>query len=131
MKSLDDAAKALGMLVPKVAKKTLIQMQSEISSTAVSPRDTGRFRSNWYAAKNNPERSTNKDTDEPRTDAVQLSESKGSTYYLSNNLPYAAGLAYGGKAVSQPKNWFPSFVNGRVPNIVKQAQAESNKELDL
>ena len=131
MKNLDDAAKALGLLTPKVAKKTLIQMQSEISSTAVSPRDTGRFRSNWYAGKNTPDRSTTEATDQPQTDAVELSESKGAKYYLSNNLPYAAGLAYGGKAVSQPKNWFPSFINSRVPNIVRQAQAEANRELGL
>jgi len=114
-----------------VIKRTLIQTQSELSSTKVSPRDEGRFRSNWFATSGRPSDATTEALDEPRTDANDLKLDYNKTYYLTNNLPYADGLCYGGRAVSQPKNWYQSFINARYRKIFEDAAKKAEKEAGL
>ena len=126
-----DIAGKLRKYAQLVVKRSLIETQSELSSTAVSPRDTGRFRSNWFASSTSPSGATTEATDNPQTDAQGLELDYNKTYYLTNNLPYAQGLCYGGKAVSQPKNWYPTFINGRIPKIIEQASAQAEKEAGL
>jgi hypothetical protein len=66
-----------------------------------SPVDTGRFRANWQSEIGQAATGV-KDSEDP-TGATAINEaaakiaglSAGQTFYLANNLPYAAALEYG------------------------------------
>ncbi len=102
--------------------ETLITTQAELGSTNVSPYDTGRFRSSWFAAEG---QSSNEeapvDADSPNTDARGLGIDSSKEYHLTNNLPYAQSVSIEGNVVSQPKTWFTSFRNQRIPEISNAA----------
>jgi hypothetical protein len=49
-------------------------------------------------------------------------------YHLTNSLPYAQAVAIEGKVVSQPKTWFHSFMNERVPKIIRAATRVAGAE---
>ena len=114
--------KALGEL----QKETIVTTQSRLSSSAVSPIDSGRLRSSWFAAEgsaSNAEASVGANS--PNTDARGLGIDPKKTYHLTNNLPYAQRVALEGHVVAKPTNWFTSFRDQTIPKI----QAEAAKTI--
>jgi hypothetical protein len=120
--------KALDALQAEV----IITCQSELGSTKVSPYDTGRLRSSYFAAEGSPSREVAPEgADSPNTDANGLKVDAEKTYFISNSLPYMQAVALEGKVVSQPKNWFIDFVNVRVPKIQNAAARVVKQEFSL
>jgi hypothetical protein len=112
--------------------ETLITIQSELGSTKVSPYDTGRFRSSWFASEGIPSSEVAPEgADSPNTDATGLQVDSSKTYYLTSNLPYAQAVAIEGKVVSQPTTWFTDFLNSRVPKIADTAAKVTKAAFDL
>lgn len=115
-------------------KGTLVQMQKELGTTKVSPVDTGRFRSSWFAkadvksTEEVPEQSGPTYSYKPQTDAVDLKLDYKLTYYLSNNLDYAEPVV-GGRVVSKSPGWFNSFLGNRYPKIVDAAVRAAKKRI--
>ena len=120
--------KHLKKALDRLQAETLITVQSELGSTKVSPYDTGRFRSSWFASEGASTGAVAPEgTDSPNTDATGLRVDASKTYTISNSLPYAQSVAIEGKVVSQPANWFFDFQNARVPKI-QEAAARVVKE---
>ena len=111
--------------------ETVITVQRELGSKDISPYDTGRFLSNWFAGESAPDRSTTEATDSPQTDAQGLDYDTRKTYFLSNNLPYAEVVAIEGKVVSQETTWFKDFRSSRIPKIQAEAARQIKREYDL
>jgi hypothetical protein len=112
--------------------ETLITTQAELGSTRVSPYQTGRFRSSWFAAEGSASSAVAPEgTDSPNTDATGLRVDSSKEYHLTNSLPYAQSVAIEGKVVSQPANWFIDFTNTRVPKIQDAAARVVKREYDL
>lgn len=112
-------------------KQTVITAQKRLGSAAVSPIDTGRFRSSWFATSGRPSRSVaSEGSKSPNTDANGLKIDPKETYYLTNNLPYAQRLCYEGWAVSKPKTWFVDFT-ATIPSIMKKAETVAKRKYDL
>jgi hypothetical protein len=126
--------KALDALQSEV----LITTQSELGSAAVSPIDTGRFRSSWFAAEGSasnavaPEGASN-----GNDDAVGLKVDSSKNYHLTNNLPYAEAIAVEGRTnpeknqKSKPAGWFKEFRDQRIPKIQAEAARQIKSEFDL
>jgi hypothetical protein len=116
----------------RVVAESLITMQSELGSTKVSPYDTGRFRSSWFAAEGSASSAVAPEgADSPNTDATGLRVDSSKQYHITNSLPYAQAVAIEGKVVSQPTTWFTDFLNSRVPKIVDTAAKVTKAEFDL
>ena len=112
--------------------ETLITVQAELSSTAVSPYDEGRFRSSWFAAEGTPSRDVAPEgADSPNTDATGLRVDSRKDYYLSNSLPYSQAVTVEGKTVSQPTTWWKDFRSSRIPKIQKEAAEQVKRAYDL
>lgn len=110
----------------------LVTSQAELGSTAVSPYDTGRFRSSWFAAESQSSNEVAPEgADSPNTDAMGLKVDSRKEYFLTNNLPYAESVAIEGKVVSQPKTWFTDFRNQRLPKIADAAHRVIKQRYDL
>ena len=119
---------ALGAL----QRETLITTQARLSSTAVSPIQTGRLRSSWFAAEGGPSGDVApKGANSPQTNASGLQMDPRKEYHLTNNLPYAQAVALDGKVVSKPSDWFTSFVNTEVPRIQAKAAQVVKKRFEL
>ncbi|MFZ9570472.1 MAG: hypothetical protein ACO28M_11595 [Vulcanococcus sp.] len=115
-------AKHLKDSLSNLQAETLITAQSELGSTKISPYDTGRFRSSWFATEGTASGDVaSVGTDSPNTDATGLKVDAYRNYYLTNNLPYAQSIAIEGKVVSQPATWFTDFRNSRLPKIQETA----------
>lgn len=115
-----------------LAAQVIITTQAELGSSRVSPVDTGRMRSSWFAAEGAPSNEVAAEgTDAPRDDARQLRVDSTKEYHLTNNLPYAQSVAIEGKVVSKPANWFIDFTNVRVPKIQEAAARVVKREFDL
>lgn len=111
--------------------EVLITTQAELGNEAVSPRNTGRFRSSWFAAEGTPSREVAPEgTDEANDDAKGLRIDGEKTYFLSNSLQYAQYVVAGDTVVSQPKTWFTDFTSVRVPKIVDGARRVATKEFE-
>lgn len=120
--------KALNSLQAEV----LVTVQAELGSAAVSPIDTGRFRSSFFATEGPSTGAVAPEgTDSPNTDATGLRVDASKTYTISNSLPYAQSVAIEGNVVSKPKNWFIDFVNVRVPKIQNAAAKAVKANFDL
>ena len=112
--------------------ETLITAQAELGSTDISPRDTGRFRSSWFAAEGSPSGAVaSEGSDSPNTDARGLRVDSEKTYHLTNSLPYSQSVAIEGRVVSASPNWFHDFRNRRLRQIQQQAAKTSKKAFDL
>jgi hypothetical protein len=115
-----------------LAAQVIITTQAELGSSKVSPVDTGRMRSSWFAAEGAPSSEVAAEgTDAPRNDARQLRVDSTKEYHLTNNLPYAQKVAVEGHVVSKPANWFVDFVNTRIPKIQEAAARVVKQEFDL
>ncbi len=117
-----DNAKDLERHLKKAADallaETLITTQAELGSTKVSPYDTGRFRSSWFAAEGQSSDDVAPEgADIPNTDARGLEIDSSKEYHITNNLPYAQSVTIEGNVVSQPKTWWTEFRNQRIPEI--------------
>ena len=120
--------KALDSLVAEV----LITTQAELGSARVSPVDSGRMRSSWFAAEGSSSDAVAAEKDNsPNTDATGLRVDATKEYHLTNNLSYVQYVALEGKAVSKPKNWFIDFVNVRIPKIQNAAARVTKQAFDL
>ena len=123
--------KAMDTLQFEVIKAT----QAQIGSDAVSPVDTGRFRSSWFAAEGQASSEVAPEgTNKPNDDAKGLRVDSSKTYHLTNSLPYAVPIAlgenlppsWGGKARAKPRGWFTLFRNETIPQI-QQTTAKAVK----
>jgi hypothetical protein len=127
-----DLERHLKKALDRLQAETLITTQAELGSTKVSPVDTGRFRSSWFAAEGSSSGAVAPEgTDSPNTDATGLRVDADKQYHLTNNLPYAQRLCVEDYAVSKPKNWFIDFANVRVPKIQEAAARVVKQEFDL
>ena len=111
--------------------ETIITTQSELGSTAVSPVNTGRFRSNWFAAEGSASRQTTEAVNSPQTDATGLRIDSRKDYHLTNSLPYAQSVTVEGKVVSKPTTWWKDFRSSRIPRIANEAGTQVKKEFEL
>ena len=136
--------KHLKKALDQLQAETLITTQAELGSSKVSPVDTGRFRSSWFAAEGSASSAVAPEgTDDPNEDAQQLAlrVDSNKTYHLTNNLPYAEAVALGvntppswgggSKVKSKSPNWFYDFVNSRVPKIQAAAARVVKREFEL
>ena len=118
--------------------EVLITTQRRLGSTAVSPVDTGRFRSSWFAAEGSASSAVAPEgADEENEDAKGLKIDSRKTYHLTNSLPYAQAIAIEGRTNpeknqrSKPATWFTSFRNETIPSIQAEAARQIRKEFDL
>ena len=111
--------------------ETVITVQRELGSKDISPYDTGRFLSNWFAGESAPDRSTTEAVDSPQTDAQGLDYDTRKTYFLSNNLPYSEVITFGERVKSQEPTWFKDFRSSRIPKIQAEAARQIKREYDL
>ena len=112
--------------------ETIITTQAQLGSKAISPYETGRFRSSWFAAEGtSSDEVAPEGTDSPNTDANGLQYDTRKTYHLTNNLSYAQTIAIEGKVVSQETTWFKDFREARIPKIQNAAGAQVKREFDL
>ena len=120
--------RALGEL----QKETVVAVQGRLGSESVSPVDTGRMRSSWFAAEGQASSEVAPEgTDSPNTDATGLAIGHDKTYHLTNNLPYAESVAIEGRVVAKPANWFTDFANVTVPKIQAEAAAVIKQRFEL
>ena len=111
---------------------TLISVQAELGSDAISPIDSGRLRSSWFAAEGQssgeiPAEGANS----PNTDATGLRVDSSKDYHLTSNLPYAQAVAIEGKVVAKPTTWFKDFRSSRIPKIQAEAAKQIKSEFQL
>lgn len=112
--------------------QTVIHAQAELGSDAVSPIDTGRFRSSWFASKGNAsDEVAPEGANAPNTDAQGLRVTHQDEIHLTNSLPYADAVAIEGRVVSKPRTWFKDFRDHRLPKIADAAARLTKKEYEL
>jgi hypothetical protein len=127
-----DLERHLKKAMDALQAEVLITAQAKLGSTQVSPYDTGRFRSSWFAAEGSASSAVaSEGADSPNTDAADLQVDSRKAYHLTNSLPYAQSVALEGRVVSQPKTWFTSFRNETLPRIQQVAAAVIKHEYDL
>ena len=116
----------------------IVTTQDKLGSTAVSPVDTGRFRSSWFAAEGTASSAVAPEgADKANEDAKGLRIDSSKTYHLTNSLPYAQAIAIEGRTnpeknqKSKPATWFTSFRNEAIPRIQAEAARQAKKAFDL
>jgi hypothetical protein len=110
----------------------VVQAQADLGSAAVSPIDTGRFRSSWFASVNRASDETAPEgANSPRNDADALRVQAGDEVHLTNSLPYAEALCVEGRVVNKPRTWFKSFRDSRVPKILDAAGLATKQRFQL
>ncbi len=127
-----DLERHLKKAMDALQAEVLITTQAKLGSTQVSPYDTGRFRSSWFAAEGSASSAVPPEgADSPNTDATGLQVDSRKTYHLTSSLPYAQSVAIEGNVVSQPKTWFTSFRNETIPRIQAAAAKVVKQEFSL
>ena len=116
----------------------IVTTQEKLGSTAVSPVDTGRFRSSWFAAEGTASSAVAPEgADKANEDAKGLRIDSSKTYHLTSNLPYSQAIAIEGRTnpeknqKSKPATWFTSFRNEAIPRIQAEAARQAKKAFDL
>ena len=110
----------------------LITTQAELGSDAISPIDSGRFRSSWFAAEGQSSGAVPPEgANSPNTDATGLRVDSRKDYHLTSNLPYAQAIAIEGKVVKKPTTWFKDFRSSRIPKIQAEAAKQIKQEFGL
>ena len=106
----------------------IVTTQEQLGSTAVSPVDTGRFRSSWFASEGQASSAVAPEgTDKANEDAKGLRIESGKTYHITNSLPYAQAIAIENRVNpkknprSKPIGWFTAFRNETIPQIQQDA----------
>jgi hypothetical protein len=163
MPRFNDAAKLgryLKLALDAVQAETLISTQARLGSAAVSPIDTGRFRSSWFASEGSASNEVAPDNDakaigglrkrqaqgraegtgagsrgigsnRPQTDAADLRVDNDKTYHLTNNLPYAQEVAIEGHVKRKDPNWFHDFVGVEIPRIQRASTLAVRRQFQL
>ena len=127
-KLADHIKKAMDAMQSEV----LITTQAELGSSAVSPIQTGRFRSSWFAAEGQSSGDMAPEgANSANNDATGLRVDSKKNYHLTNNLPYAQEIALNNKAVSKSPTWFKDFRSSRIPKIQAEAAKQIKSEFDL
>ena len=125
-------ARHLKKAMDALQAETLITTQAELGSAAVSPIDTGRFRSSWFAAEGTASNAVAPEgANSPNTDATGLRVDSKKDYHLTNSLPYAQEICLNNKAVSKAPTWFKDFRSSRIPKIADEAGRQIKNEFDL
>lgn len=130
--------KALG----EAQRETIIATQKRLGDISVSPRDTGRFRSSWFANEGSASNAVApQGADAPNIDAQGLATDPRKTYHLTNNLPYAATITLGvnfppswggeNRLVSAPATWFTTIRNQTIPELGDEALKTIKRRYDL
>ena len=118
----------LDKFLNKVVSGTLITMQSELGSKKVSPYQSGRLRSSWFAAEGSPSQAVAPEgANGANTDATGLRVDWRREYHLTNNVPYIEAVAIEGRVVSQPTTWLADFLGSRVQKIVDASVRAANQ----
>ena len=131
-KDPDKLAAHIKKAMDALQAETLITAQARLGSAAVSPIDTGRLRSSWFAAEGTASNDVAPEgTNSPNTDATGLKVDSRKNYHLTNSLPYAQRVALEGHVVSKPTNWFHDFVNADIPKIQEKAAQQIKREFGL
>ena len=131
-------AKFRGVEIVKEVRKALDRGQAQFVTntqsklSAGSPVDTGRLASSWFVGKDNPDRSTTPERDEPGAVTIERYSGKitfDGDWWVSNNLPYAERAAYDpgyvGRVGAGAGDWFSSIEN----NLNKDADRIFQREL--
>ena len=127
-----DLERHLKKALDTLQTEVIVTTQDKLGSTAVSPVDTGRFRSSWFAAEGSASSAVAPEgADSPNTDATGLQVDSRKQYHLTNSLPYAQSVAIEGNVVSQPKTWFTSFRNETIPRIQQTAAKVVKQQFSL
>jgi hypothetical protein len=112
--------------------ETLISTQAGLGSASVSPVDTGRLRSSWFAAEGNASNAEAPEgANSASTDAEQLRVDSKRNYHLTNNLVYAQRVALEGHVKNKPITWFRDFRDQVIPKIQAEAARQAKREFDL
>jgi len=95
VKTWTAAVRDVAELPEKVVRGTLIGMGTRIIKR--SPVDTGRFRGNWQFTINSAASGQLPTTTDPTGGLISASQGweSGSSFYMTNNLPYAERLEFG------------------------------------
>lgn len=121
---LDKAVLNLKGYTEKQVKGTLFSLAARVIKE--SPVDTGRFRGNWQASLNTPNKNTTGSLDRSGGGAINEvatvvnSLQLGQVFWLTNNLPYARRLEYGYS--KQAPNGFLRINVQRVQFALNQAK---------
>jgi hypothetical protein len=133
-----DLERHLKKALDALQAEVLITTQERLGSAAVSPVDTGRFRSSWFAAEGTASSAVAPEgADKENEDAKGLRVDSSKTYHLTNSLPYAQAIAIEGRTnpeknqKSKPATWFTSFRNETIPRIQAEAARQAKKAFDL
>ena len=127
-----DLEKHLKKALDQLPAETLITTQAELGSSKVSPVDTGRLRSSWFATEGAGTGAVAPEgANSPNTDAKGLKVDAFKTYTIQNALPYAERVAVEGHVVQKPATWFTDFVNSRVPKIQATAARVVKQKFEL
>ena len=111
---------------------TLISVQAELGSKAISPVDTGRLRSSWFAAEGQASSEVAPEgANSPNTDARGLRVDASKEYHLTNSLEYAQYICLEGIAVAKSPTWFKDFRSARIPKIQKEAADKVKRAFEL
>ena len=111
---------------------TIISTQAGLGSASVSPVQTGRLRSSWFASEGNSSNAVAPEgANSANTDAEQLRVDSKRNYHLTNNLPYAQRVALEGHVKNKPVTWFRDFRDQVIPKIQAEAARQSKREFDL
>lgn len=122
MKDWTQATLDFAGIPEKIVRGTLYGLTNRIVKR--SPVDTGRFRNNWQASVNTINTATTESVDRSGSGAINKARGTinrlemGSTFYLSNNLPYAQRLEYG---------WSKQAPSGMLRISVAELQARMNE----
>ena len=111
---------------------TIISTQAGLGSASVSPVQTGRLRSSWFASEGNSSNAVAPEgANSANTDAQQLRVDSKRNYHLTNNLPYAQRVALEGHVKNKPVTWFRDFRDQVIPKIQAEAARQAKREFDL
>ena len=128
----EDLKRHLKRAMDSFAAEVIVTAQAELGSAAVSPIDTGRLRSSYFAAEGSPSDEVPPEgANSPNTDAQGLRIDSSKTYHITSNLPYSQRVMLEGHVVSKPANWFVDFVNVRIPKIQEAAGRLTKERFSL
>lgn len=130
--NLRDLEKHLKKASDALLTEVIVTTQGRIGSEAISPVQTGRLRSSWFASEGSPSDAVPPEgANSPNTDATGLKVDSDKKYFLTSNLPYTQRVALEGHVVNKPITWFVSLMNEGVPKIAAEAAEVVKKRFDL
>ena len=136
--SAKDLERHIKKALDSLQTEVIVTTQDKLGSKQVSPVDTGRFRSSWFAAEGTASSAVAPEgADKANEDAKGLRIDSSKTYHLTNSLVYAQAIAIEGRTnpeknqKSKPATWFVDFINGRVPRIQAEAAKVVKQKFEL